>query len=145
MARALKYTVPPANTSASKEDELDAFLEALHESGTLRTLTGFAGRFEEVCQILVDEANTPAGRRAISNLLIALTALTNVNSDRFSGLMRGFEEGLDAAADSLNEEPPTLMQLARRLNDRETRRGMHAILVLMQHVGEHVRDGADDE
>lgn len=145
MAQAIKYKVPPAPTSTTKEDELDGFLEALHESGTLRTLTAFFGRFEGVSEVFVDQLNTPGGLNAISNVALLATALSNLDSDLLSKVVHGMDEGLEAAVKSMEDEPPTLLKLVRQLNDAETRRGLYAMLVLLQSVGRRVHESGPQE
>lgn len=145
MAQAIKYEVPPAPTSTTKEDELDAFLEALHDSGTLRTLTAFFGCFEDVTEVFVEQLNTPGGRNAISNVALLASALSNLDSDRLSKLVHGMDEDLGAAVRSMENEPPTLLKLVRLLNDTETRRGLYAMLVLLQSVGRRVHESVQQE
>ena len=137
MARPLAYDPVPPPTDTAR-DELEQLLQTLHESGTLRLLDGLLGRFPDVTEVAVGQLNTGGGRNLVGNVMILLKALTELDSDGHQALVSGIGEGLQAAHQSLQGEPPGLLGLLRRLGDEDVRRGLNALLVFVQTLGRHL-------
>lgn len=137
MARPLAYDPVPPPIDTARE-ELEQLLQTLHESGTLRLLDGLLGRFPSVTEVAVQQLNTGGGHNFVGNVMILLKALTELDSDGHQALVSGVGEGLQAAHRSLQESPPGLLSLLRKLGDEDVRRGLNALLVLVQALGRHL-------
>lgn len=137
MAHPLKYT-PVAHPEETAHEKLEELLETLHEAGVLRLLDGFFGQFEEVTEVALEQVNTPVGRNAISNLLILLEGLGDLDPDHLQAFWTGTRKGLETARHSLETEPPSLLGLLATLRDEDTRRGLNALLLLLQGIGRFV-------
>lgn len=145
MAEPLKYTPTAPPTTETAHEELEDLIETLHESGTLRVLNGFFGQFDDVTEVALEQLTTPSGMQAVSNLAILMKGLTNVDPDHLETFQEGTQEGLEAARESLKEKPPGMFKLTRQFGDRDTRRGMHAALTLLQTLGRHLHENLDEE
>lgn len=144
MAQPLKY-YPTAAPIETAHEELEDLIETLHASGTLRVLNGFFGQFDGVAEVTVDHVMNPEGVNAVSNLLILAKGLTHVDPDHLQAFQDGAEKGLDAARESLKDDPPGLVALARQLGHHDTRRGLNAALILLQTLGHHLHENLDGE
>lgn len=144
MAKRLSYEPSAAPTQTTARAEWDALLQALHDSGTLRVLRGLIGSAPQMSDVLLEQLETEGGRNALGNLTIAMTTLTKLEPERVNGLVRALLEGLRAAGRSAHQHPPGLVGLAALLMREDTRRGLHAIVVLLQTIGREL-GGADGE
>lgn len=66
MAQQLEYDAK-VDPTVSAHEELEALIETLHASGTLRVLNGFFGRFADISEVAMDEVTKPEGQRALAN------------------------------------------------------------------------------
>lgn len=144
MAEKLEYH-PHIDTSVSAREELEALIETLHASGTLRVLMGFFGRFDDVSEVALEQLLTDEGQHAMANLTVLAKPLLHVDPDHMQAFQEGTEKGLGAASESIKDEPPGLLSLIRQLNDPDTRRGLYAALTLLQTLGRHLHENLDGE
>ncbi len=137
MAEPVKFTprAPPVET---KEQELALLLETLHQSGTLRFLNGFFGKFSEVAGVALERLNTEAGKNALANLAILVTALGEFDSKQVRDFAVGMAQGMSAASQTVPEQPPGPLRLIGLLRHSDTRRAAHAMLVLLENLGAHL-------
>lgn len=140
MARPISYAPPPAPVEDTPHEALERLLQTLHESGTLRLLDGLVGQAQDVGAVLAGRLDTPGGRNALSTLLLLVQALGRLEPDHVQAFLTGTEKGLAAAHASFKTDPPGLLQLFGVLKHEDTRRGLHALLVLLQTLGNHLHD-----
>ncbi len=140
MAEPLPFT-PQAPPFDTKEEELAFLLETLHTSGTLRFLSGFFGKFSEVAGVALDRLNTEAGKNALANLGILLVALGKFDPNQVMDFAQGMAKGMNAAGQTVPEEPPGPLRLLGLLRRSDTRRAAHAMLVLLDALGAHLHPG----
>jgi len=143
MADRLHYDVPVAPHPGARE-AWDQFIETLHTSGTLRTLTGLCGRFADVSDVALTEAQSPAGRHLLGSLALLGECLTRLPARKLSHVTEGLDRGLDRAAEVLREDPPSTFDLLRMARDPDTRRAMAAILEILGAVGHALSASASD-
>ncbi len=143
MAKPLKYDVPPAHAEETAHEKLDDLLETLHEAGVLRILDGFSGQFAEVSGVLLNRLDTEEGRNAMSNVLILIKTLTELDPDRTQAFADGLEKGLAAAGERITGEKPGLLSLAALLGDADVQRGLAATLTLLKTLGQHLNRELD--
>ena len=138
MAQPILYDVPPAPVEDTPEEALHRLLGTLHESGTLRLLDGLLGQFQDVAEVVTKRLDTPEGHNGLSNLLLLLKGLGAVEPDVVETVAEGLGKGFRAANDSFRRDPPGLLALFGALKHQDTRRALHALLVLLQAVGGHL-------
>jgi len=139
MAKPLAYVPapPPAPTpEEAARAELDTLLVALHERGILRLLNGLFTAGPEVATIAMGQLDSPAGDRAIRNVVVLGTAATRINPDRLNTVVTALARGIDAAADGLTAPPPGTISVLKALNDPAVRRGFGALIALVRAFGE---------
>ena len=144
MAEAIKYQVPPPRLESAHE-ELGTLLRALHESGTLRTLTGLFGILQGVIGVSLDHLKTPGGQRLSSNLAIALTGLSKLDMQATQGMMQGLIEGVTLAARNAKKRTPGFFRLLVGLHSEEARAGLYAIVTILQAVGRELSQGEQEQ
>ncbi|HVU25787.1 MAG TPA: hypothetical protein VHE13_16775 [Opitutus sp.] len=143
MASRLEYSTPRAPLPGARE-ELDALIETLHTSGTLRAVNDFFGRLGELNLVVTQEANSPGGRNAIGALLFFGECLTKLPHDAVTRMAEGLAQGAKQANDVLQSGPPGTIRLIRILDDPETRRSLAAAAVLLNAVAASLARPARD-
>ena len=143
MAQPIDFAPPPAppgQDAFTAEDDLTRLLQTLHESGSLRILTGLIGRAEGVSAVLLEQLDTPEGHNLLSNLLILGKLLANVDADGLDRFVTALTDGLRAAGERLDDEddPPGFIGLTKRLHDEDVRRGLNATIALLGTLGQRL-------
>lgn len=143
MAEPLKHRVSalPRDTAA---EELELLLETLHRSGTLRTLIGLCGSVSGISKVVLQEVDSAGGRRMTGNLSLMATTLTTLDPAALEPLVQGLVKGVNRTADDTNDEPPGVLRLLGRLQSTDVRRGLSALINVLQGVGAELRQEAPD-
>lgn len=124
MARPVNYATPPVPDRAA-ERQVDDFVEALHESGLLRALTGAVRAYPELLELVVRRLDADT-LRSLYTLAGALGKLDPAATERVVG---AGEDALAAADHTLEaREAPSVLDLLRSLGDADVRRGAGALL-----------------
>jgi uncharacterized protein YjgD (DUF1641 family) len=137
MAEPLKYR-PRVDTRDAARDELEALLQALHESGNLRVLTGLAGKLPEVLGILLEQSGSELGRNALGNLTLLAGTLGRLGTDSAERFSKALTEGLERVHSKMPAHPPGLLRLTSLLSGVDARRGLYAVVLLLQSLGEQL-------
>lgn len=139
MAKPLTYRPTPVSTDTA-QDELNRLLETFHERGVLRLLTNLSAQSHDVAEVALKQLDTPGGKKLIDNLVILLKTLSELDSGALSSLLLGVDKGVKAAVETLEErdKPKNAFALLGKLNDPDTRRGLNALLTLVQTLGHHL-------
>lgn len=135
MAEPIKYFPEADETHQTARDELDALLETLHTSGTLRALDGFFGRFSEVTEVAVTQLNGPPGRKLLGNLAVLAKALTESEPKALERVMSGVVQALSALEQVGRARPAGIFALLRLMHDADTRRGFYALTQVLRAIG----------
>lgn len=135
MASRLEYVVPEAAPLPTAHDEFNDLIETLHDSGTLRVLNGFFGRFGAVNEALLSELKTPPGKNLLGSLLFLGECLTKMPVDDLQRVANGVSTGLKRADTTLHEEPPSTWGLFRMMREPDTRRAIAATLAMLNAIG----------
>lgn len=144
MARPLDHTPSAAPTETSARSELEALLETLHSSGALRVLRGVFGAGPQLLEVALSQLETAGGKNALGNVAVAITSLTKLDADRVHALVEALNEAVRAAAASVQRPPPGLMGLFAMLMREDTRRGLHALVVMLSALGRELDDSGDE-
>lgn len=137
MARQLEYDAKVDPTVSARE-ELEALIETLHASGTLRVLNGFFGRFADVSEVAMEQLTTRTGQNALANAALLFMSFAKVHPDDLQAVLHGVERGAATAREVLRDEPPNMLRLLAAARAPETRRGLLAMVALLREVGRHV-------
>jgi uncharacterized protein YjgD (DUF1641 family) len=135
MAGRLEYLAPQQAPFPTAHDEFNDLIETLHDSGTLRVLNGFFGRFGAVNEALLSELKTPPGQNLLGSLLFLGECLTKLPVDDLQRVASGVGVGLKRADATLREEPPSTLGLFRMMREPDTRRAIAATLALLNAIG----------
>ncbi len=141
MAEPLKFA-PKAPPIDSARGELEQLLEVLHRSGALRTLRGLLGSLPQITETALEQAEGPSGRRLVTNAAIAVTSLTELDYRVTHQLIQGLVEGTTRAARLTGRVPPGFFSLLRALSSDDARRGLWALVTVLQSMGRRL--AADD-
>jgi uncharacterized protein YjgD (DUF1641 family) len=123
---------PPADDPAA--EQLDELVDALHESGLLRVLTAAVRSYPELAEMVVTRLDADRVRT-----LVELGDLADVlTPEGTRRLVAGARAAATAADDAVASEPPSLLGLARSLNDPDVRRGAGAVVAALGAFGRAV-------
>ena len=143
MAKAIQYkyepSPPPVDTA---QDDLDKLVETLHEKGVLRTLNNVVAQSSGVLEVALGQFDTKGGRNALDSTMVLIKALTETDPDGAQAFLDGTKKGLAKAQASLEDDPPGITALLGKLYDREVRRGLYAVLSLLEGLGSHLHEEA---
>jgi uncharacterized protein YjgD (DUF1641 family) len=122
-------------------DHADAVLSAyellgeLHQTGTLDLLRGAVGAQGEIIQHAAGLAAQPEAVRALRNMLVLGKLLGSIDPDTLHRLT----EGLPAAVGHpIEENPPSLFGIFRKMSSRESRRALSAAVNVLESVGKGI-------
>lgn len=130
--RATHTPQPPAHDPAA--EQLAELVDALHESGLLRVLTAAVRSYPELAGMAVTGLD-PERLRTLVELGGLADVLTPEGTRR---LVAGARAAATAADDAVTSEPPSLLALARSLNDPDVRRGAGAVVAALGAFGRAV-------
>ena len=139
MAKPLTYTPLPVPQDTA-QDDLERLLQTLHERGALRLLNGLVGQYDGVLSVMLGQLESQKGENALGTLTVLLKALTETDADAAQAFLTGTHKGLAAAQESLQHDPPSQLALLGKLGDHEVRRGLYAVLSLLEGLGKHLHD-----
>jgi len=151
MAQPIPLKFPPRNQRAELHSRLEQatdqhaeavlaayeVLQELHDRGVLELMRGALAARDEILEKVVDKADTPEALRAIRNLLYWRRILGSIEPEWFKGIFQAIPEGL-ARATAEPKQPVSIFGLLRRLNDRDTLRGLAAAIDFLQAFGRHL-------
>ncbi len=141
MAKPLTYTPTPVPQDTARDD-LERLLQTLHERGVLRLLNGLVGQSDGVLSVALGQLESQKGENALGTLTVLLKALTETDADAAQAFLTGTQKGLAAAHESLHHDPPSQLALLGKLNDPGVRRGLYAVLSLLEGLGRHLHEQA---
>jgi uncharacterized protein YjgD (DUF1641 family) len=153
MAQPIPLELPPRNPrkelldrleSAPQEHAealLDAFdlLEELHQAGALQKLRGTVSASGEILERGVDAAKSPAGTRALRNLLILGQILSSIDPDLLKCIAVAAGETLGSARKPVTE-PPGLLALLSEFRQPEVRRSVALINKFLEALGAQLKN-----
>lgn len=144
MAEPLKFRAPPAEVD-SAQAELQSLLNVLHESGTLRVLRGLFGGIPAVTDIALEHVHSEGGKRLSGNLAVLATGLTHMEPHAVQRLLRGLIKGSELVVKNAARTPPGFFSLLREMHSEEARRGLQALVIMLQSIGRALVAEADND
>lgn len=149
MAQPIPLTLPPRDPRAELRARLDAaplahaeallsayeVLQLLHDRGVLEIGRGLLGSSDQVLEIAVQVANSPASVRGLRNLLLVANALGDIDPGALAALTLPIPGALRAIGQQQGK-PPGLFRLGLSfLFDGNIRRALAAGAALLGAVG----------
>lgn len=135
MAEPIKFRPPPAEVNGAR-DELEMLLSTLHKSGVLRTLTGLFGGLPAVTDVALEHVQSQGGKRLSGNLAVLATSLTRLEPHAVQRLVRGLVKGSERIVTNAAARPPGFFRLLRRMHSEDARRGLQAVTILLESIGQ---------
>lgn len=144
MAKAIQYkyepSPPPVDTA---QDDLDRLVQTLHDEGILRILNSAISQKNGVLEVALDQLGSQGGRNLVDNVMVLVKTLTVTDPDGAQAFLDGTQKGLVKAQKSLRDDPPGIAALLAKLYDKEVRRGLYAVLSLLEGLGGHLHQEAE--
>jgi uncharacterized protein YjgD (DUF1641 family) len=112
-------------------------LQGLHDHGVLELMRGTLGGGEKVLEQVVAVASGPEAIRASRNLLLLVTALSEIDPALLGDLTRAVPKALVQANDEENK-PPGLFKLLSTFFNKDFRRGLAAFNDLTVAFGKNL-------
>lgn len=134
MATRIEYTPPPPAHDGA-DAQVAELVEALQETGLLRALTGAVRAYPQLAEMVVTGLDPERIRG-----LWELGGLADLLSpDGTARLVDGARAAAAAADHAIVNDPPSLVGLARALNDEDVRRGAGALVAALGAFGRAVQ------
>ena len=115
-------------------------LQGLHDRGVLDLVRGALGSGDEVLEIAVAAAQSPASIRSLRNLLLVVNMLGAIDPD----VLKAFTQGVPQAFASMVREPqpPGLWNLIKDfLWNQDFRHGLSALNTMLEAFGRSLAGG----
>lgn len=137
MAEPLHYTPSRRPPPDPAREELDHFLQLLHERGVLRFANDALETAPEWLEMVAQGLNRSESLNALQNLSLVLLALGRMSPDRLDVILRAAASGMEAAeADQRRQPPPGVTGLFRLLHDRDLWEGLGPLLEGLTRLGQ---------
>lgn len=153
MAQPIRLEIPPRDPQRELEAQLARapqehaaallagyeLLQTLHDRGVLEIVRGTVGGGEKILENAVAVAGGPAGIRAARNLILLITALSEVDPNLLSDLTRALPKAL-VQASTEEAKPAGFFKLVFTFWNKDFRRGLAAFSDLLVMFGRNLSD-----
>jgi uncharacterized protein YjgD (DUF1641 family) len=112
-------------------------LQQLHDRGLLDIVRSALAASDDLLEKVVDNARTPEAIRAIRNLVFWRQILGSIEPEWFKGIFQAIPEGI-AQATAERDQPLRLIDVLRRLFNKDSLRALAAGLDFLQALGRHL-------
>ncbi|VXC13872.1 conserved hypothetical protein [Nocardioides sp. AX2bis] len=130
MSRPLSYA-PPPRPDTGPQDDVDALVSALHDSGLLRAMAGGARAYPQLLTTVLRSVDA----RTVRSVLELAGGLRDLDPDESARVAGGIRRARTDAARAAAAAPEGPLKLLRRLRDPDTRRGLAAALAALAAIG----------
>jgi uncharacterized protein YjgD (DUF1641 family) len=152
MAQPIAYEVPPYDPREALRKRLEAapveyaeallesyeLLQQLHQTGTLRLLTGALSAGNQILETAVDAARSPEAIRATRNAILLGKMLASINPEVLEGIVAAAGETLGSYKKPVIE-PPGLFTLLSQFRHKELRRSVALINRFLERLGNQIK------
>jgi uncharacterized protein YjgD (DUF1641 family) len=152
MARPIAFEVPPYDPRETLRKRLEAapiehaeallegyeLLEQLHETGTLRVLTGALAAGNQILETAVDAARSEEAIRATRNAILLGKMLSSINPEILEGIVAAVSETLGSYKKPVIE-PPGMLALLSHFRRKELRRSVALINRFLESLGNQIK------
>ena len=112
-------------------------LEAAYDEGLLDILHGMIASKDTIISTLARFAAEPGGVAGIRNLLTAAKILTELDPEVLDHVSKAMAQA--AVEYKVEQKPPTLLQLAKRANSEDSRRGLSFMTLILSSLGRSLK------
>jgi uncharacterized protein YjgD (DUF1641 family) len=158
MARPIAFEVPPYDPRQALHKRLEAapvehaeallegyqLLQQLHETGTLRLLTGVLGTGNQILETAVDAARSSEAVCATRNAVLLGKMLASINPEILAGIVVAVGETLGSYKKPVIE-PPGLFALLGQFRRKELRRSIALINRFLETLGRQIKTPGESE
>jgi uncharacterized protein YjgD (DUF1641 family) len=158
MARPIAFEVTPYDPrevlrkrlEAAPAEHAEALLESyellqqLHETGTLRVLTGALGAGNQIIETAVDAVGSGPAVCATRNAILLSKMLASINPEILEGLVAAVSETLGSYKKPVIE-PPGLFALLSQFRHKELRRSVALINRFLESLGNQIKLQGESE
>jgi len=151
MARPLAFEVTPCDPREALRRRLEAapvehaeallesydLLQQLHQSGTLRVLTGAFAAGNQILGTAVEAARSQEAVRATRNAILLARMLASINPEILEGIVAAVSETLGSYKKPVIE-PPGLLALLSHFRRKELRRSVALINRFLESLGNQI-------
>jgi len=116
-------------------------LQRLHDTGTLDVLRGALGAGNALVEHVVSLLTAPESVKALRNLILLGKAMGSINPDLLHAVVDGIPQ---VTAQTSSAEPPSLIALGRQVASQDARRGLAAVISVMEVLGRGLAETAKD-
>lgn len=127
-----RLATAPIDHAAAMLAALD-LLEEAHRAGVLDALRGALGAKDAIVRELANAAAEPATLQAVRNLLAMGKILGSLDPEPISKLSA--ELAASRESTHVKNEPPSLWQLFRQMQEPEARRGLSVLTTILAALG----------
>src|SRR5580698_8277328 len=152
MSRPIAFEVPPYDPrdtlrkrlAAAPAELAEALLESyvllqqLHETGTLRVLTGALAAGNQLLETAVDAARSPEAVRATRNAILLGKMLSSIDPQFLEGIAAAVSETMGECKKP-TIEPPGLLALLSQFRRKELRRSLALINRFLESLGKQIK------
>ena len=152
MARPIAFEVPPYDPRETLRKRLEAvpvehaeallesyeLLEQLHQTGTLRVLTGALAAGNQILETAVEAAHSAEAVRATRNAILLGKLLASINPEVLEGIVAAVSETLGSHQKPVIE-PPGLLALLSHFRRKELRRSVALINRFLENLGNQIK------
>jgi uncharacterized protein YjgD (DUF1641 family) len=152
MSRPIAFEVPPYDPRETLRKRLEAapaehaeallesyeLLQQLHETGTLRVLTGALATGNQLLETAVDAARSPEAVRATRNAIVLGKILASIDPEVLAGIAAAVSETLGGYKKPAIE-PPGLLALLSQFRRKEVRRSLALINRFLESLGKQIK------
>jgi uncharacterized protein YjgD (DUF1641 family) len=156
MAQPIAFEVPPYDPRETLRKRLEAapvehaeallesyeLLRQLHETGTLRVLTGALAASNQILETAVDAARSAEAVRAMRNAILLGKMLAGINPEILEGMVTAVSETLGSYEKPVIE-PPGLFALLSQFRRKELRRSVALINGFLESLGNQIKIRAE--
>jgi uncharacterized protein YjgD (DUF1641 family) len=119
-------------------------IQGLYDRGVFDLVRGALSAGDRLLEIVVDEAKSPGGIRAVRNLFLLAKVLGTIEPE----LLKDFALAIPKALAQANAEeatPPGLIKLATTFSNRDFRRGLAGFNDLLVAFGKNLSSKSDED
>ena len=151
MAVPLTFTPNPVDHKKELQRRLDAapvehgeallvlwdLLQTAHDQGILDLLDGMVSAKDTIAITIAKYAKTPEGIAAVRNLLTGAKILASIEPEMLENLAKVVASATEEH--KREEKPPSLLTLAKRATNEDSRRGLSFMTLMLAGLGKSLK------
>lgn len=141
MAEPLYYHSNPSKESDKAQEELDRFLQLLHERSVFRLLNDSLDTAPQWCEVLIKQLNQPGALNGMQNAILMVMALGRIPPERLNLIVNALVEASQTAAEPSEEvSPPGVLGTIKALRDPKLWKTLQPIVHAFMQLAEALHE-----